>query len=541
MQRARNSARLLTAINLLLITGAALLAADLYLARANSLKQNGRWEVTKLQLDRRTMGSAAYFITRTTLAQNQLNLDRYFCYNEVVRQPPPDLARLAFTMRVTNGRGCHLAVGFRRDRFRSSGLLLCGGEGARKSFFYEADPLGLFTERNPVEHRPVFHGKPVRVELTFSDDKVLATIDGKPAGAHRAQAGAGKHVSFRSTGFITDPEQHVVLDDMVFESRGGGVEVETFDNRDALLPLAVMALLAWLGVNLLLWRVGRRWGRYGAKATVLNASALVCLAALHVVDDRVISHRYQDEKQIHWQNLERNLEGEPEMVSRLLAKWKDAAREQVGMVRVLFLGTSQTWGEGASKPEHITAAVTERLLNKRLAERGANALAQVINAGVVSSDSFRLLGAYRDHLLKLKPDIVVAVLGFNDADQQGLLSNLEALVKLNRKEGVRTLVVPEPSSLQWGPPRGNQKEMAALARKLKVPLSEPQVVLDKKLDDGFLWWDGVHLTDGGQFLMAQHLVQGSLGKLVDDVVKEQVASTRATAPVPLPRPAPPQP
>ena len=345
-------------------------------------------------------------------------------------------------------------------------------------------------------------------------------------------------MSFRSTGFITDPEQDIVLDDISFKGRDGKVELETFDNRGALLPLAALALLASLVVNLLLWLVGRRRAGHGLRATVLNASALACVAGLYLVDDRYISHRYQDEKQIHWQNLERDLEKEPEMVMRLLAKYEEAPRPG-GQVRVLFLGTSQTWGEGASAPEHITAAVAERLLNERLATTGARALC--INAGVVSSDSARLLGAYRDHLIKLKPDVVVAILGFNDADQPLLLRSLEELVKLNRGQGIRTLIVPEPSSLQWGPPRSNQEAMAALARRLSAPLCEPQPALDKKLDDGFLWWDGVHLTDGGQFLMARELVAGGLGALVQDLVRERAEAARATAPESLPRPAPPPP
>ena len=220
---ARARPRLLLTLNLLLIAGASLLAADLYLARKNSLKENGRWEVTKLRLDRRTMGSAAYYTARTTLPRHQRTLESCYCSNAVDRRPARDLGRLAFPLRVTNGRGCHRAVGFRRGAGGSSGVLLCGGKGSSQSFFYEADPLGLFTERGPVEHGPIFHGRPVRVVLSFLEDKVLATIDGKPAGAHRAGAGAGKHVSFRSTGFLTDSEQHVVLDDIMFRSRDGGV------------------------------------------------------------------------------------------------------------------------------------------------------------------------------------------------------------------------------------------------------------------------------------------------------------------------------
>ncbi len=212
------------------------------------------------------------------------------------------------------------------------------------------------------------------------------------------------------------------------------------------------------------------------------------------------------------------------MVERLLASHAKGP-PIASTVRVMFLGTSQTWGEGASAQNRITSEVVCRLLDRRLAAAGARA--ECINAGVRASDSGRMLGAYRDHLMALKPDVLVAIFGFNDVDRPALHRNLSDLVAANRQTRIRTLLVAEPCSFRWGISRDNQQKMPALAARLGVPLAEPQQALDRNLDHGFLWWDGAHLTDAGQALLAQELVDGGLGKLVD----EALASRRAAAPV----------
>jgi lysophospholipase L1-like esterase len=166
----------------------------------------------------------------------------------------------------------------------------------------------------------------------------------------------------------------------------------------------------------------------------------------------------------------------------------------------------------------------ERALNQR------GTPAQVINAGVRASDSGKLLAAYREALIKLKPDLLVVILAFNDQDGQALARNLETLVKLNRAAGIRTLLVAEPCNCDWGYVRENQAMMPALAKRLEVPLVQPQASLDKQVDDAFLWWDLVHLSDAGQAALAQELLKGGVEGGVERAVAEIVRLKGAEAP-----------
>ena len=285
---------------LLLVMAIAVVAADLYLARGNTLRRNGRWAVTKVGLERRPMGAVAFFATRTTLARNQLNLDRYFSYNEVVHRQTLKLRRLTFAARVQNGPGCLLAVGFQRGPAGSSGLMLCDGEGARQSFFYDADSVGMFRRRTPVKHGPIFGRGWVQVALTFEAGKVSAAINGAPAGAHQPPFAASQVISFRTSGFILDEEEEVLVDDVAFHLRDGSVLREAFDNRRTLLHTAAAAALGVALLNLLLVLALRGRRGAGTPALLLNATALIGVLALYVVDHRHFSHQVPDPDQIDY-------------------------------------------------------------------------------------------------------------------------------------------------------------------------------------------------------------------------------------------------
>ena len=62
--------------------------------------------------------------------------------------------------------------------------------------------------------------------------------------------------------------------------------------------------------------------------------------------------------------------------------------------RILFLGTSQMWGSGASSPNERIASRVSSLLNTGASGRNI----YVINASKRGSNSFELLSSCKDHL-----------------------------------------------------------------------------------------------------------------------------------------------
>jgi lysophospholipase L1-like esterase len=169
--------------------------------------------------------------------------------------------------------------------------------------------------------------------------------------------------------------------------------------------------------------------------------------------------------------------------------------------RLLFIGTSQTWGSGAA----TEAETWVRQLETRL--KADHPTVQCINGGISGSNSDQLLATWRSQWDFLKPDLVVICLGFNDGNPEVLTRNLTAMIDLDKARGARTLLIAEPDCTEYadgGPPQ-RQVAVRALGTKLGVPVVDMPVFLAAHRDDGYLWWDMVHLTSYGQKLFADRL------------------------------------
>jgi lysophospholipase L1-like esterase len=189
-----------------------------------------------------------------------------------------------------------------------------------------------------------------------------------------------------------------------------------------------------------------------------------------------------------------------------------------GHPTVLFLGTSQTWGEGASRPE------------KRMVTRFYDLLERpgllVVNGARQGSNSSELLQRYRDRLLAFQPELTIVVIGTNDNDPVLLQHNLEAIVALHPE----TLLVIEPNDpeqIEVTP--ANRAAIVAVAREHHIPMVDLQAEFNRVDDCGFLWWDFVHPTSLGHDLLAQFLLKALPLSFASSL---QVAASPATLTLP---------
>lgn len=80
-----------------------------------------------------------------------------------------------------------------------------------------------------------------------------------------------------------------------------------------------------------------------------------------------------------------------------------------GATRILCVGDSFTYGDGASDPAHSYPASMERILAER---HGIDA--QVVNAGWPGQDSRDVLATLRDRMDTVRPNVVCVIVGAND-------------------------------------------------------------------------------------------------------------------------------
>jgi lysophospholipase L1-like esterase len=187
--------------------------------------------------------------------------------------------------------------------------------------------------------------------------------------------------------------------------------------------------------------------------------------------------------------------------------------------RILFLGTSQMWGSGASSPNERIASKVSSLLNSGASGRNI----YVINASKRASNSFELLSRCKDHLYLFRPDLVILDLSNNDSDVHSFDKGLRSLLEWTRSIHSKTLFILEANSpeVDFGKgteqtilPIGRIQDRHAIMRNISTQYHVPLLDLNGYLtsdgvyDSGFLWWDLVHLTSYGQELAAEFIAKG---------------------------------
>ena len=109
----------------------------------------------------------------------------------------------------------------------------------------------------------------------------------------------------------------------------------------------------------------------------------------------------------------------------------------------------------------------------------------------------------------MKPQIVVINLSNNDNVPHVFKSNVEKMAVMSLDAGIKPVLILEPNS----PERDRAKlfrmhdQMKQVGAALDVPVLDMQAHFDERHDDGFLWWDFVHLTDFGHEIFAEKLFE----------------------------------
>jgi len=170
--------------------------------------------------------------------------------------------------------------------------------------------------------------------------------------------------------------------------------------------------------------------------------------------------------------------------------------------RVVFLGTSQTRGQGA---ETVSDTFVARV-HAQLAVALGDTQLETYNVAVAGSRSPELLRRYRTSWSSIRPDLLVVNLSNNDPDRDVLVENLRALTAEVWRGGGQIVFVLEANTterdLEWH--LHLHEAIARLGQELKVPVWDLHGYLASEgvFDSGRLWWDNVHMSTYGHALTA---------------------------------------
>ncbi len=500
-QSTPSSRRALVGLTFVVLLCLGLLIARLYLSRHNTLLENGNWISTKATLGRAVMGAQSFVLGLQSLAGGALNLGSWHGFQEVISKEPFDPAAVEFDFFLSEGS--YLTFLFNKTDAGYSGIRI-SKSGRYPPIFLEASPEGRFLRKRSLKRLRSFAASEwhtLRVEM--HSDRCTVLLDDRKLKNFRTPIARPQKIGFR--GGLRD----ALIDNLRVEERDGNVLRDSFGRPANWRRVTVLSVTAVLAISVLLFMVLRRLltttdkmllAYFSMLATVL----LVIVAMLYAF--QTYSKRFYPKETERLRRLEEHQRAaNAEEIYAGIEK--DYSPEPMpGVHRLLFVGASQTWGAGATADGDSWVQRLERLLNDLGDERF-----ECINTAVSAMKMRRMEKEFLERWLELKPRTVIINASHNDRSVsiRRFERPLTRLVEACQRAGIRILLIMEPNSLenQVRPLIRRHAAMARVAAAQRVPILDMHTYLAERHDDGFLWWDPVHLTSFGQRLFAERLLE----------------------------------
>ncbi len=466
----------------------------------HTLQRNGNWTSTKTSLEKGVMGAWSFMLTHRALANSHLDLGTWHGFQEVFYHQPIQYQQLQFDFKLAE-----------------NSCLICYYAGKSDTLFavrisnhpvYVPATLTIvnsaFIKKTPI------HLSDLKADWnTFSisnlhDTLILSLNHGIGLKVPIPSDITTNRIGFRGY------ENPVWIDNIVAtDPNGKALFREKFRMPFPHWPVIILLILC---ANLLYLFLPRL--RPLLLIAVVNISLILTFIALFYFFRG--QNLYPQEWMINWQQKTTTIETKAEANKAIEGKMK--GWKQTGKTMIMFLGTSQTWGAGATTEN---MAFTERFC--QMANQNENLNVTCINTGISGINSDTIISYYQNLWIQHEPDICIINLSVNDAGNPRFAANLERITDINRSSGITTVLIPEPIYGSVKEITLNHKIIAYLAAKNQLPLIDVSVHLQKHADDGFLYWDFVHLTDFGHALFAEKLYQE-----ISELLKETTSQNKSS-------------
>lgn len=470
-----------------------------------------KWGVAKSKVAFPLMGVKSFMEAPQALAGGHLNLGAWHGFHQVTHRVAHDPSRVAFTCSIDQNAYLYFLFNL-EDAFpwkpqQYLALRLSTWQRLPCAWLV-VDHMGRFLESHPLEPGTVPEGTWLDVEARFAPGAIDVFLEGSELARIPRGSIGEQHIAFRG-GY-----RNAAVDDVLVWGKDGEVVVDQgFDGKGISLSrfgfwFAMCGLLS--GAVVLAGYAAKRQWRYGAAAALsLSACALAVIGPLYVFNIYIQPYLYPVAANPHVQAAENDF------IRAAFAALQEGLQEvpcapAEGTSRILFFGTSQTWGAGARSEEQTLAAQCERLL----ASRGIEA--ECIAIAVSGAKTDTLVPFYVEHLSDLGQVLVVANLGTNDGHNERFAENLRRFIAHNRKNNVPVLLLHEARA-----PETNSYELPSLsvirevAGEFDLPFLDMYKKMKRHQGEGFLWWDIVHPTSLGYRVLAEELaphIEACLGE-----------------------------
>ena len=492
----------LAAAVLVVLAAVGLIVGELVVSSRNTLAANGNWIASKTEMAVPLMGAYSFLYSRQPLAGGRLDLAAWHGFQEVVldRDLDPERIELDFLLQ----RNAYFTVEINRAGDRYHGLRISRHK-AFPSIFFRASTDGRFFRDQRIRELPrsalrEWH----RLRIELDDDRTTLFVDDREIGSFELEITRPHRIGLRGGRFpgYVDNLRVVERDGSVFREGFGRPRnwARVYASSILLLPALAVVLFLVLG------RVTSVSAKFLLFYFLMFAGVLAIAAGAIYGLTSYRSFLYPDPtpgrlaEEAHWRDS---------AAETIFARIEEdySPTPEPGVHRVLFLGSSQTWGAGAAREADTLVRRTERLLNRRAESERF----ECINMAVSGFRLEQMAQAWAERGVALEPHTVIVNaanndVGFNRAKFEAALASI---VDGAHAAGARVLLVMEPNAVERDTRTLRQLHglMAGVAESRAVPIVNMHQHLAERYDEGFLWWDWIHLTSYGQRLFAERLVE----------------------------------
>lgn len=496
----------------------------------NTLHRNSQWVSQKKSLEKGVMFAHTYVEDTQALYGDRLNVGSWAGYQEVLFSQPISVKNVKASLLFVEDAYVYIVLGKNLEGFWAIRLSL---NNLYPSAIVRADAQGKFLEITPLRDLKLEAHIPYLISISATGNQPMLSLNGQKITDLSPDIGRYGQFGFRGSA------KETYIDEVRIETTSNQTFFENFSNHHWLrYSVTTMIIMVMLYMALFFIPVKKKV----FLAIMMQITAIVVLTILIVADHKYFLGNYPNPFS-PLQNLRREekdlVEEELTQVTKKLNAAQSSSNlnsEQNTSKKVLFIGTSQTWGAGASTESNTFIAKAERDL--RIRSEKVSRLAQTnnddnstilgaftsinyefLNTGVSGARSAQLLRFYENNWISIKPDLVVINLGHNDeyfqVSPEQFSANIQRFVDLNKANGILTLLVVEANSPEE---RTNPNQLHDVMREISANNAVPVVEMHQQLyelrDTGILWWDIVHMTDYGHAITAK-ILEKEIADLLD--------------------------
>lgn len=447
----------------------------------HSLSRNGNWSSSKTDLDKGVMGSWSFMLTYRALANNRLDLGTWHGYQEVFLNKPVKYSKATIDFMLAEN-AC-LVIFFEKNADTLTAVRVSNNPHYDNVLLRVVN--NRFIEKSDItipELNPGWNS----VILNLNDNNTTLTLnDGRNSITELPAVKSDAMLGFRNY------DSSAIIDNVILAGKDEEILFrETFHWNPSFILYFILLFLAGNIVFTALPMLRR---------TLLIVSVNISLIIIILLLFFLLYGRYQYPKEwmINWKSKTTTIQTEDEVLERTLSGTKDPGSDTL---KIVFLGSSQTWGAGATTLEYTFISLFERMLNDSL-----QFPVRCINAGVSGINSGDVLRNYQGSWLDSGHELCIVNLSVNDEGNPDFSKNVEEIIRINNNNIITTILIPEPTDGDIESVIRNHKTIFQLADEHQLRVLDIHSYLNDRYDDGFIFWDFVHLTDFGHRLFAERL------------------------------------